>query len=268
MKELSRKQFTDNLIKNLKNFDTFCKKHKLTYFLMYGTLIGAARHKGFIPWDDDIDVIMPRPDYEKLERIFNDENNRYRLISQKTTKGYNAPLAKVVDTATILKQDYGYRDEIELGAYIDIFVLDGMPDNERDQKKHLKTATKLSDGWIRSVHVFHYKGSTFMRDLLRYIRYLPKYATGYKKYLTKIQKHSTKYSYDSSNYVANLSFITESKCIYKKSDFQKIYLDFEGMKMPCPKGYDAILTDVYGDWRKLPPKEKQISNHDFSCYAK
>ena len=110
----------------------FCDEHGLRYFLAYGTLIGAVRHKGFIPWDDDIDIQMPREDYEKLLELYPKENTdeKYFLLAPEM-KGAHHPYAKIIDTRTV-KKELGAKKNNPLGVDIDVFPLDGQPDGDKE----------------------------------------------------------------------------------------------------------------------------------------
>ena len=268
MKELSGKQFKKLLLDNLKNFDSFCKANNIAYFLMFGTLLGAVRHKGFIPWDDDIDLMIPRADYEKLIKIFNQKNSRYQLVSYETNNEFTAPLAKVIDTKTLLIQNYGYKEKVELGVYLDLFVLDGLPSDIKQQKKHIKTAYKYIRKWVHANHQFHYKNNSIFKDILRFIYYLPSNIIGYKYYLNKIIDNCKKYNYDESKYVACISYFYRNPYIFLKEYFDVEFIDFENIKCPIPREYNKILEIVYGNWRELPPIEKRVSHHDYNCYMR
>lgn len=113
----------------LREIDKLCKAYHLKYFMSDGTLLGAVRHKGYIPWDDDLDIWMPRKDYEKLEQIMNQEGSCYKVVNHKNTKGYIYAFGKAVDTRTILKENIEVN--CPMGIYVDIFPYDGLPGGKK-----------------------------------------------------------------------------------------------------------------------------------------
>lgn len=268
MKEPTEEQFKKRLINMLNYFNNYCEHKKINYYLMYGSLLGAARHMGMIPWDDDIDLMIPRSDFEKLIKNFNKNNNKYKIISTYTNKNFTAPLAKLVDTETILLQNYGFNEKVELGIYIDLFVFDGMSSDGKKRNKQIKKAIDLTNKWIRANHGFYYQNSSFFKNILRAIKHIPNKIMGYKYYLNQIEKNQTRFNYNESEFVGNLGYLTTNKESFPKSYFEKSYLKFENILCPVPKEYKKILKQLYGDWKKLPPKEKRVSHHSYKCYIK
>ena len=121
----------------LREIDKLCKAYHLKYFMSDGTLLGAVRHKGYIPWDDDLDIWMPRKDYEKLEQIMNQEDSCYKVVNHKNTKGYIYAFGKAVDTRTILKENIEVN--CPMGIYVDIFPYDGQKKKKKeDYIKHVR----------------------------------------------------------------------------------------------------------------------------------
>ena len=248
-------------------FDSFCRENKIRYYLFYGSLLGAAREKGFIPWDDDIDLAIPRKDYQKLVEIFNKKTDRYKLVSMHNNSDFTAPLAKIIDTQTRLIQNYGFKEKVELGIYIDIFVFDGLPSDEEERMECLKCAQKLTICWEIAASDFSYNKRNLIHKCVSYIYYLPIHILGYKYYLKKIDDFASRYDFDTSEYVSNL-MLTSSDDAYRRKCFEFIELPFEGHKFYAPSGYEELLTQLYGDWRIPPSKEEQISHHNYECYLR
>lgn len=141
--KLTESEFKETLLKILLKFDTFCKQHDIKYSLGCGTALGAVRHGGFIPWDDDIDVIMLRPEYDKFEKLWKEHirsnSEHFKLWAEMDEENYfMAFCAKFFDTDTILYEHFGTRKTIEYGVYIDIFVLDHIPREKTEQRIYFK----------------------------------------------------------------------------------------------------------------------------------
>jgi len=249
----------------LKDIDNFCKKNNIKYWLDYGTLIGAIRHSGYIPWDDDIDIGMLREDYDKFLKEYNKNNNQYQFISCENDKDYLFPFGKVIDTNTILYEP----DEngIKIGVYVDIFVHDKASDNNLDNKKSYQKRDLYNKLRIAQIFPNLYDKTSLKKRLLRffvnlYLKFLPK-----NYYTKKIIKNSMKYNNKDTSKIAD--FIAPYEVVVDKKIFDKtIDVTFEKNKYPAPIGYDEYLRTIYGDYMKLPPKEKRISNHNFKAYYK
>lgn len=236
----------------------FCDKNGLKYFLAYGTLIGAIRHKGFIPWDDDIDIWMPRDDYNKLMYIFqNSETDYYKLICPTDKNSYH-PYVKVIDTRTIkLEESVKYKNGY-LGIDIDIFPLDGQPSDDGDYTK-----------WYYKLQRYYRLYPCLILDPCKKIKHMisvsiKKIISGGKKHILKktAQLHA-KYPYNESNFVGCVESCNNSEYNrYKKEWFEDVVeVEFENIVLKAPIGYDSILTKMYGNYMELPPKEKQITHH-------
>lgn len=148
MQELSLEKQKLLMLEILLDFDKVCRNNGIRYSLAYGTLLGAVRHQGFIPWDDDIDVIVFRADYEKLIQILNSQmQGNHSFICVENNPGFSAPLGKIIDNTTILEQSGHFSDRINLGVYIDVFPYDMVPEKKSDRKKVLKKAVFLQTLW-------------------------------------------------------------------------------------------------------------------------
>lgn len=266
LKEIKDEDFMKLLIDELDYFDKFCTKNNLKYFLFYGSLLGAIRHGGFIPWDDDVDVAMFRSDFEILLEKF-DNNGRYQLLSIENNKDYNLPLAKVIDSTTLLVQNYGRKEPVELGVYLDIFILDNAPCDKRERERFLKKAIKYTTSWGRASLKFFHTNSSVIKSVLRRIVYWPVYLKGERFFLSKSDALAKFYNNRETGIVANVSYALELNDWYYKEDFEVMRSKFEGKyEFMIPSGYERILSMYYGDWRTLPPAEERIPKHKFKAY--
>lgn len=262
-RELSDAKIKELLLEELEFLNTICRKNGIRYYLFYGSLIGAMRHSGFIPWDDDVDICMPRGDFKRLLEVINTDG-RYRIVSIYNNENYTAPLAKIIDTKTVLEQHYGYREQVQLGVYIDVFIFDGLGNDEATAEEKYRRSVRLRKCWAATNHGWRYNDS-IARDLLRFVYYLPQRVRGYRHYLKKLDEHAREFSFDGCKYVGNLMYPVYRE-VYHREDFEPIDVMFEGFSLVVPKGYDRLLTEIYGNWRTLPPIEKRASHHDYECY--
>lgn len=248
----------------LKSFDEYCQLHGLRYYLAYGTLIGAIRHKGFIPWDDDIDVVMPRKDYEKLleiEPVF--KGGQYKLATPRNRDGWPYLFSKLVDTYTLMEEST-YKSG-KIGVYIDIFPIDGLPDNQLVRKWHM-VKLKCWHYLLTTVQKTDLTGKTKIRSIVKRMIYPIAKNIGMNNILDRIQRHITKYDFDSSKYVAVQIAIDYGirECVLK-DDYQSVERrQFGNCDFNIPSGYDSILTHIYGDYMKLPPEDKRVSHHIYN----
>ena len=266
MRELSLEEAKTVELNILLHVNEFCKKNNLRYFLAYGTLIGAVRHNGFIPWDDDIDISMPREDYNWLIENFNkmNPNGRYKLISPYSKKAKHS-FVKIVDTFTTKIESGVSYDDDYLGVDVDVFPIDGQPDSALEFNKWFEKLQKI-------YRLHHYclmepKGSIKRRIGIPIIRML----TGGKVALVKkADRLLARYPYDKSNYVGVIACLYINKGDrFKKECFDKsVEIDFEGQKLPIPAGYDEILTNIYGNYMELPPEEKRVTHHMNKMFVK
>lgn len=267
MKQINDSELKKIQVDILNYFDAFCKKNDICYWIDYGTLLGAVRHKGFIPWDDDIDIAMLRDDYEKAAELFNLQSQGLYLFQTPTNdKTFCYPFGKIINTKTIL-YEYG-KAGIKTGVYIDVFVYDNSPNNVKDREQLFKRRDLL--GHIRRLQLplrkelnglkklIYILGGFFLRPFPRNFinRVLDWNARKYEKVKTQ-----------------NVSAFTDPyDPIYfavSKTIFQNLTeLEFEGKKYPAPQNYDYWLTVLYGEYMELPPVEKRIHQHTFEAYYK
>lgn len=240
---------------------SICEENSLIYFLDSGTLLGAVRHHGFIPWDDDIDIIMPRCDYIKLEKLI-PQDGKYKILSMHNNSSYYYPFMKVVDSETMLNE-YDVKPIDGLGVYIDVFPVDGFPNEEHNRMKFQK---KVWFYRIAECYSVMRKKPCGLDKLFKY--YLFK-LIGWKSLLKKVEELATKYDCYETKY-ANCVVATSNKFRSVPSEIyqNKTKLVFEGKEYCVPKEYDYYLNLLYGNYMKLPPIEERVSNHNFEAYYK
>ena len=242
-----------------------CQKIGVKYFLAYGSLIGAVRHKGFIPWDDDMDICMLREDYEKLQDyLIANPDERYEVMSYKNNLNYVYPFMKVQDNQTYLLEE-DVRIDSNMGIYVDIFPVDGYEDDSVFKDKMTRLIKK------RQLSCYTFKGITntksLLNSLIRYISVIIFYFTNTNKYIRGIDELAKSRKVDDYELVDYLIYKDMNKPVWKREWLnQTITGVFEGKEFMIPKNYHEILTSDYGDYMQLPPVELRFSHHDFQLW--
>ncbi len=245
--------------------DKVCRDNGLKYYLAAGTLIGAVRHKGFIPWDDDIDIFMKREDYMKFIEICGaDKDERYRCLSlYGGDKTYYYSFVKVVDTRTVLKEKKVKQID-GMGVWVDIFPLDYY-----DEKlKQLSKSRLLKYKYVASVEDGYYHGSSFLKRFFK-----PFFRAIYKnknprKYSEKIERIAVSCARKTDKLFICMSMF-EKKDVFQAEWFDNtVELEFEGKFYEAPACYHQILSHRYGDYMKLPPEEERIAHHGIDVWYK
>lgn len=252
--------------------DCYCKKNGLRYYLAYGTLIGAVRHKGFIPWDDDIDVIMPRPDYEKLIDSFNkdqEDNSNIKLYVHRIDNNYCLLHAKLIDTNTVLKENVDL--DYEIGVYLDIFPLDNLANNFNGALKRIKKGFRYDQEFAFKIIKLR-RGRSLFKNLILITMKIVLIGKTASRIVEELDEFCCETKADTfTKYVGVLPGILkgDEKRVFEKEWFEESTLvEFEGKKYQAPKGYDSLLRKIYGDYMQLPPIDKQVSHHVFEAWYK
>ena len=263
------KEFKEVLLKILVRFDEFCKIHDISYSIAYGTALGAIRHKGFIPWDDDVAVIMLRSEYNKFEKAWKEHilhnKEHYTLWGEMDEVNYFMCFcAKFFDSNTVLYEHLSKRKFVEYGIFIDIFVLDHIPIEKSVQIKFFKNIKSYSK------LIYH-----FQQHCQKWNNFVDKYKLSLpclKTMSNRLIDYKTQYN-DAKT--PQVSFTQD----YKKGDSYNrsihpyewftdiILVDFEGYKLPIVKSYNQMLREYYGDYMELPPEDKR-SGHNLEAYWK
>ena len=242
-----------------------CQKIGVKYFLAYGSLIGAVRHKGFIPWDDDMDICMLREDYEKLQDyLISNPDERYEVMSYKNNLNYVYPFMKVQDNHTYLLEE-DVRIDSNMGIYVDIFPVDGYEDDVEFKNKMTKLIKK------RQLSCYTFKGITntksVLNSLLRYVSVIIFYFTNTNKYVAQIEELAKSRKVSDYEQVDYLIYKDMNKPVWRREWLEQVTTGtFEGKEFTIPKNYHEILTSDYGDYMQLPPVEQRVSHHDFKLW--
>jgi lipopolysaccharide cholinephosphotransferase len=265
MKELSLQEIKQIELDILKVFHSFCVENNIRYFISHGTLLGALRYKGFIPWDDDLDVLVPREDYDRLMTIFQ-ESKRYRLLSYERNKAYRFPYAKLCDMTT-RKVEEGYDNGVEMGLDIDVFPLDNWDDDL--EKARLEGKRQKRNRFCLGLTKLEKPDSInpAKRFVKGIVMALCKFR-GSAYYVETIIQGANKPEQKSSRYMGSKAWnVYGERDILPAEVFaEAIELEFEGEKFFAPVGYDTFLTSLYGDYLPEPPVEKRKTHHSFKAY--
>ena len=265
MKEMNLEDVQKDTKELLVVFDKICNNLGLKYFLIYGTLLGAIRHKGFIPWDDDLDVGMFEDDYKRLCSYFNDTNNsELELHNQNTSEHCFYNIARVCDKKHRLVFE---NKKYTSGLFIDIYVFEGLGDDE--DQFYWNQRFKKHPRWRKGVYINSNEDFLYGNGMVHKILNIPfcliARKRGKKYYINKFNSHK-KYDINDSKYIGCPSW-EESR--YERKWFDSIiYSEFEDIKALIPAAFDEILTSEYGDYMKLPSEEKRKPYHGYKAYRK
>ena len=257
----------------LSAFADYCEARGLTYMLCGGTLLGAVRHRGFIPWDDDIDVMMPRPDYEAFIRLAEKEpvDARLTLMGPHNDKNYLWPFVKLVDTRTaLIELQYRRRHRRWMreryGLYIDIFPIDGLPGSKDGQSHYFKAVKRDTRALQRSAYHLH-GVRPLPRLLFRAVTHPYYVLMGHRRFLRRLDALARSHEYTVSRYVAavfgsyGIREVMEKECVAGA-----VKVTFEAREYDAPAGYDRYLSSLYGDYMTLPPVEMRVTHHRRELY--
>ena len=256
-------QRQEKLLAMITFFHRFCVEHGVRYYAVGGTCLGAVRHQGFIPWDDDIDVGVPRTDYDRLKSLAKEmaETSQYRLEFPLENEDYTCAYAKLYDTTTTLIEKA--KKPVKRGIYIDVFPLDGLGDEQSHMANFKKVDFKLKCLYTRICSPS--KDRPWYNNLaILCSKLIPACLLGKKKLIKDIEKLSKANDYESSAYVANLTGAWHEREIMKREWMGNPTLaNFENTQIFIPENVDAYLTKMYRNYMQLPPEEKRCSHHDF-----
>ena len=232
--------------------DNFCRKNKIRYWVCGGTLLGTIRHKGFIPWDDDIDIFLPWKDYQCLIEQF-EETDRFSMLGFGTAEENDFPdlFAKVVDKRTVIHEDIGTIRKIN-PLWIDVFPLIGLPEDKKERLSFFAGYKELNRQIWQDFYAANGRVDIFASWFHRQKEFL------------------SRYDFDTSSYVGVLgTAYGERDCTTRMVYDQTLRMPFEDIEVNVPVGYQEYLDNLYGnDWMKLPEKSKRKTHHHVTAFWK
>lgn len=266
MKELTVEEIKTIANDILKYIKGICDDNGIKFFLAYGTAIGAIRHKGFIPWDDDIDIFMERDEFNKFRSLMEKDQSQYKLLYVNADKNYTLPLPKVIDTTTMWNQT-NVREFMPLGVYVDICILDNIPDDINVRKKYFDKLDKKQKLW----HFFQYKRNYTAKDPVTLLKRLINKMVNPKHFAKQLDRISSKYNNANTSNIGQMTYVTTPRDIevYPKKWFgEGMVVTFCDEEYLVPEKCDKILTQFYGDYMTSPPVSERVSHHTYIAYKK
>lgn len=244
-----------------------CERHELRYIVDYGSLIGVIRHGGFIPWDDDIDISMPRPDYEIFKKVFEEEispDSEYELRTGMKNR-IALPYIQVVNKNTVTVKK-GRRDAFAQSVWVDVFPIDGAGNEKWELEQiykeywdHIHMSRKIIGRYTPFLNPWKQVRQFYWHYIRR---------GSLKKIIEEAERIMQTFDYESSSQVFCFCTIYGTKEENEKKYYEdRIEMSFEGISCKIPKEYDEKLRGIYGDYMKFPPEEKR-TGHDYTAWWK
>lgn len=271
--ELTLSEIQEAGFEVLKWFKAFCEKENLRYFLTSGTLLGAVRHGGFIPWDDDVDVVMPRADYDRLIGLMKDlgGDERYRLYLCEGKRGQVTAVTKIYDAFTVAVDKRKTEAVEDLGVHIDVFALDGMGDSYSEAAELMKKLRPELNyrRWVLAGK-FLFPKKRFWLFPVKVIGYLHAKRLGYEKIEKKIEALRKTYDFETSKFVGCCTSFGEDREIMPEELYRSASkVSFNGEQFDTCADPDAYLKRFYGEnYMTPPPENKRVAAHYFSYYKR
>lgn len=261
MREITLEESKSIMIEILESIDKCCRENNIKYSLCWGTMIGAIRHKGFIPWDDDIDVMMSREDYNKFLQVYKD--TEYAIYTPKVNKNCIQIITKIYKKNTCI---YYYNDpKTMFGIWVSIFPYDNAPDD------NLKKWERKRTFWI---NLYHIKTTRFLttnsfkkRIIKIFLKFLVLPFSSFWLY-NKVEGTLTAYNSQQTKRVAIWPGIEFTEFLYFPKEWfdECVDVEFEDIKTRIIKKYDEFMKFRYGDYMKLPPESERIPKHNYKAY--
>lgn len=271
--EMTIKEIQTVSLEILKIISDICEKMSFRYFLVYGTLIGAVRHQGFIPWDDDIDIMMPRPDYDRLLaylKLHISEYSYLQIFNRDVCSKYPYMITRISDNRYEIEMDN--EESYGMGVFIDIYPYDGLGNTKKEALHHGLKGDRLSSMCYQSTRLhFAIENTTSnFRKMLKLPAFLIARLCGKNFFQNRLERLAKVRAFDSSMYVGCAVWLSGGeKDIFLREWFDEYtMLVFEKYKFRVPRFYDEVLRNSYGDYMQIPPENERIGHHYYKVYKK
>ncbi len=247
-------------MKILKYFIEICEEHNLTYFMYAGSLLGVIRHNGFIPWDDDIDVIMFREDFEKLNKILEKNiDEKYRFFNVLNEETYHYTWGRLTLKNTLFKEWWGDQVDYTPNIFIDIFILDNVPSNKFKKFIHKWKSFTLNQLVIYSILKFENESKIkklIQKTIYYILKIIPVSPSTIKK---KCVKSFSKYQYEDCEEVCDFPSENQMQMSFRTDWLPLKRGKFEDIEVNIPNNYDKILRMDFNEYMELPPEESRFN---------
>ncbi len=268
---LTMEQIHEGTLEILKKIISICDELKINYYIAAGTLIGVVRHQGFIPWDDDLDIMMLRPDYEAFKAycIAHEEALfPFKLMGRYNTPEYPYTIDRFCDLRYRMVSER--TTDAGMGMFVDIYPMDGAGSDPAELRRRLKNKNKF---WLDCLFCnLHGKFEPSSRGMIYNVLKFPGYCyarlRGANYFLDKLESLKDMYSLEESRYVACMIWDCPIRFKEKIWFGEPLEMPFEGLLVKVPRDYDSMLRDTYGDYMQLPPEDQRIPHHEYSLYRK
>lgn len=272
-KELTIQETQQISLEILHTIAKICEEQNLRYALIYGTLIGAVRHKDYIPWDDDVDIMMPRPDYDCLITWLKQHIGQYphlQVFNRETCPEYPYMITRISDDRYEIRMEN--EKPFGMGVFIDIYPYDGMGKTQKEAIQFGMKGDRLSSLCYQATreHFAIETTTSLIRKIIKYPVYRIAKWMGKDTFQKRLEKLARVKAYDESNYVGCVIWLSwGEKDIFPRKWFDETILaPFGKYQFRIPKYYDEILRHEYGDYMQLPPEKDRIGHHFFKVYKK
>ena len=271
MKEIELKEMQEIEYEILVGLDAICEKQGFRYILTYGTLLGAVRHGGFIPWDDDVDIAMPRTDYNKFIKFIEDNKHEFpiwEIVNLNTQEKCGHTITRICDKRYYL--EFEENKEWKGGLFVDIYPVDGLGNDIGIAKKMIK----IGRFWTRCILMSSHDSLKYYKLGIKKITRYPIWKLcriiGGRRFAKRIECLAKIYKFEKSDYVGTVTWKTDkNEFMYKREWFEKTEkIKFEKSMFRVPKDYHEMLKACYGDYMLLPPKEQQVGHHKYKVFSK